>query len=308
MVHKEIGSSCMTLNGQVDLTDSQRKKLFRWRRVNKCLPDLEKPKTFAEKQIYRSLFYKDPYYRLYATKVNAPLFVIGRMHSSLKLIRRYGAYQCITPDILKSIPADRFMIKSSWASGLNFKVMNKKRRYLREICIKINRKLDKIKNAQGFNDPYNSVIVEELIGEPDELLEDYKFHCIRDRDQNLQMIIQHYKEMEDGVRYQCAYDINYNRLDYSISSMPCYSRTFNKPEMFDTAVEIAHHLTAGFDYMRLDLYFVDGCVYFGEFTPFHKGGCARVTSRIHDLKLGRHWNMRRHIFQPEERVGQLLMP
>ena len=137
MVHKEIGSSCMTLNGQVDLTDSQRKKLFRWRRVNKCLPDLEKPKTFAEKQIYRSLFYKDPYYRLYATKVNAPLFVIGRMHSSLKLIRRYGAYQCITPDILKSIPADRFIIKSSWASGLNVKVQSRKQSNLGEICRKV---------------------------------------------------------------------------------------------------------------------------------------------------------------------------
>ena len=305
-------------------TPQERKQILRWKRTNNREPDLVNPQTFTEKQIYRWLFFKDPYYFAYAAKINAPLFIRSRLpkHPSLrerllagvrghkltplKIINRLGVYSRITPQILRNLPADSFMIKSSWGSGLNYPVPDRKEADLKEICHTFNTRISRMRNTHGHLDYYNSIIVEELIGEPGKLLDDFKFHCIRDKDQNLLMIVQHIQEMSNGKRFQSAYDVHFKKLDFSVSKMRAYVTPIEKPRFFDSAVDIAHRLSAGFDYMRLDLYIVDDGVYFGEFTPHHSGGCSTVTSSVEDLRLGQHWDMRANPFQPDLPVGLLL--
>jgi hypothetical protein len=309
---------------QKGLSSTQFKQILRWKRANKREPELVCPKTFTDKQIYRWLYYKDPYYYSYATKINAPLFIKSRLPkhprlrerllarvrglklTPLKMVNRFGAYQRITPKILRNLPADAFMIKSNWGSGLNCPVVDRKKADLKQICRMFNARLSLMRNTHGHCNHYNSIIIEELIGQPGKLLEDFKFHCIRDKNQNLLMIMQHYQQVDKGKRVQSAYDVHFKKLDFSISTMKAYSYPIEKPRLFDSAVDIAHRLSAGFDYIRLDLYIVDDGVYFGEFTPYHSGGCSTVTSRIDDLRLGQHWNMRRHSFQPDEQVGRLI--
>ena len=305
-------------------TPHERRQILRWKRNNNREPDLVNPETFTEKQIYRWLFYKDPYYFSYAAKVNVPLFIMSRLSTHprprerpfadvrghkltpLKIINRLGVYQRITPRILRNLPADSFMIKSSWGSGLNCPVVDRKEADLKEICHKFNTRISRMRNTHGHLDHYNCIIVEELIGEPGKLLDDFKFHCIRDKNQNLLMIVQHIQEMNDGKRFQSAYDVHFKKLDFSVSKMKPYVNPIEKPRLFDSAVDIAHRLSAGFDYMRLDLYIVDDGVYFGEFTPHHSGGCSTVTSSVEDLRLGQHWDMRANPFQPDLPVGRLL--
>ena len=62
-----------------------------------------------------------------------------------------------------------------------------------------------------------------------------------------------------------------------------------KPENLETMVAIASKLSSGLDFVRLDLYNVFGCVYFGEFTFTPLGGNVKFVPDHWDLDLGRKW-------------------
>jgi hypothetical protein len=62
-----------------------------------------------------------------------------------------------------------------------------------------------------------------------------------------------------------------------------------KPAGFDEMVQVAQNLSSDFEFARIDLYYVDGRVYFGEITHFPGGGLVRLRPREFDLALGEMW-------------------
>ena len=54
-------------------------------------------------------------------------------------------------------------------------------------------------------------------------------------------------------------------------------------------VEIARRLASPFSYVRVDLYNVDGRVYFGELTFANGGGASAFSAYSYDLWLGKLW-------------------
>ena len=54
---------------------------------------------------------------------------------------------------------------------------------------------------------------------------------------------------------------------------------------------IASQLSAGFDFVRVDLYNIDGKIYFGEFTLTPMAGEFKFRPESWDLKLGEKWEM-----------------
>lgn len=63
------------------------------------------------------------------------------------------------------------------------------------------------------------------------------------------------------------------------------------PSNLDAILHAAHLLGAPFDFMRVDLYVVDGEVYVGEITPYPGSGLARFWPRQFDLDLGARWRL-----------------
>ena len=66
--------------------------------------------------------------------------------------------------------------------------------------------------------------------------------------------------------------------------MPC-------PATISAMLEAAVTLGRGFDFMRVDLYSVDGRVYAGELTPYPGGGLPRFVPPSLDLELGSYWRL-----------------
>ncbi len=60
---------------------------------------------------------------------------------------------------------------------------------------------------------------------------------------------------------------------------------------FEQMISIASRLSDGFDFVRIDLYNVDGKIYFGEFTFRHTAGSSKLRPESLDLKLGQKWKM-----------------
>jgi TupA-like ATPgrasp len=56
---------------------------------------------------------------------------------------------------------------------------------------------------------------------------------------------------------------------------------------------IAAELGAGFDFIRVDLYDIDGEVFFGEVTPYPDSGLGRFLPASFDTELGACGNSRR---------------
>ena len=53
-----------------------------------------------------------------------------------------------------------------------------------------------------------------------------------------------------------------------------YPTKINKPKNFSKMVEIAQNLSKGIPHVRVDLYNIDGKIYFGELTFFHGSGLS----------------------------------
>jgi TupA-like ATPgrasp len=62
------------------------------------------------------------------------------------------------------------------------------------------------------------------------------------------------------------------------------------PRSLPTMLEVAERLGAAFDFIRVDLYDLDGEVWFGELTPYPGGGLDRFDPEL-DRVLGAAWQL-----------------
>ena len=73
------------------------------------------------------------------------------------------------------------------------------------------------------------------------------------------------------------------------------------PELLPRMLEVAEVLGAEFDFVRVDLYAVDGEVWFSELTPYPGGGLDRFDPAL-DVSLGALWQLpRRSAVRPPRR-------
>ena len=86
------------------------------------------------------------------------------------------------------------------------------------------------------------------------------------------------------------YDENWNRLYYQHSCLE-KSNDVEKPCNLDEMLKIAKILSKGFSHIRVDLFDVDGNVYFGELTFFDNSGFDVDISHETDLKWGEKINL-----------------
>lgn len=86
------------------------------------------------------------------------------------------------------------------------------------------------------------------------------------------------------------YDSKWNQLDLYYregASRPAIAKPIN----FEQMMLIASQLSAGFDFVRVDLYNIDGNIYFGEFTLTPTAGELKLRPESWDLKLGEKWEL-----------------
>ena len=125
------------------------------------------------------------------------------------------------------------------------------------------------------------IIVEPYIGTDDGPPNDYKFFCWHGKPRLIQV---------DTSRFQGHrrnfFDIDWNPLDLQLR-YPASSQTINQPGSFPEMLEMAETLSAGFSFVRVDLYEHDQQVLFGEMTFHPDSGNAPFGHYESDLELGR---------------------
>ena len=114
-------------------------------------------------------------------------------------------------------------------------------------------------------------------------LRDYKFFCFDGEPKILFVASERQKDGEE-TKFD-FFDMDYNHLPFT-NGHPNADIVPEKPEKFEEMKLLAAKLSAGIPHVRVDLYEVDGHVYFGEMTYSHWGGTTPFEPEEWDYKLG----------------------
>lgn len=137
----------------------------------------------------------------------------------------------------------------------------------------------------GYSAARPVLLLEERIPTPDGALPvDYKFFVFDGRVELIQVNRGRYQ-------YQTAtfLDTGWNTLPVRWRIMPAGDEP--RPAELEAMLDIAARLGTGWDFVRVDLYAVDGEVWFGEYTVYPGSGLLRYTRQRFDYEMGGHWQL-----------------
>lgn len=127
------------------------------------------------------------------------------------------------------------------------------------------------------------IIVEELLEDPstpDGSINDYKFLCFNGKPEYIVLDVDRFTQHKRNI-----YDTSWNDLHVA-SDCPCAEGEYAPPENLDEMLRIAKILCEEFPAVRVDLYSVQGKVYFGELTFFPWSGYVIYDPDSFDYEMG----------------------
>ncbi len=247
--------------------------------------NLKNPKRYTEKIQWYKLYYRDPVMCQCVDKYGVREYIKSKgMEDILNTL--YGVYDSFDEIDFSKLP-DKFVMKTTNGSGTNF------------IC-KDKSTIDYVKLKEQFGNFFNQsstsagrewvykagdakIIVEQLLEDPkssDGSISDYKFLCFGGKPEYVVYDVDRFVNHKRNI-----YDTNWNDLHIE-SDCKCCDREIEKPEKLDEMLEIAEKLSKDFPAVRVDLYCIEGKIYFGELTFFPWSGYVQYTPDSFDFELG----------------------
>ena len=117
---------------------------------------------------------------------------------------------------------------------------------------------------------------------------DYKLFCFNGKVEFVTVTLS--CSHEDGSHRDTVeknfYDRNFNYIDVRFSDDNFDPRLVEKPKNLDKMIEIAERLSKPFPEVRVDMYNIDGKIYFSEMTFNHNGGYNESTPKDFVEKMG----------------------
>src|SRR5690606_21015710 len=117
-------------------------------------------------------------------------------------------------------------------------------------------------------------------------LKDYKFLCFSGKPYFCWIDTERFVDHRRNV-YNMKWELQeWRQYKYKNTDKP-----IAKPENFEEMVKIVEKLAVGFSHVRVDLYNVDGKIYFGEMTFTNSSGFEKIVPRQSNLMLGDLWKL-----------------
>ncbi len=137
------------------------------------------------------------------------------------------------------------------------------------------------------------IVVEKVIRDKaGNLPSDYRFFCF---DGEPKLLMMDFGVIGENGHHKFEFPRNIYDMDFRLLPIRFgrdnYTGHVDKPENFERMVEIARKLSQPFPMVRVDLYNLDGKIYFGEMTFYHGGCCQQITPEEWDLKMGAWINL-----------------
>jgi hypothetical protein len=256
--------------------------------------NLESPRSYNEKIQWKKLNDRNPLLTVTADKYEVRSYlrdVLGKKKAKEILIPLY--YATANPNNIpfENLP-QKFVIKPNHGSQMHLFIRDSdkidKGHIIRECRRWLNNNFGFYNYEWAYRNIKRKIIVEKLIeSETGELPHDYKFYCFHGKCRMIRVTKNRFgKEILAGY-----FDEGWNLLN---AGVPGYTSNhhFEKPSAFKEMITLSETLSRPFDFVRVDLYFVDSRIYFGELTHYEASGFGRFDPESFDYMLGRHWDVK----------------
>ena len=252
--------------------------------------NLKNPTRYTEKIQWYKLYYRDPVMQQCADKYLVREYVKGKGLEHI-LNDLYAVFQSPEEISLEELP-DKFVLKLSNGSSTNMLVEDKTA-------------LDIVVVQSRFKDFYAQsgasagrewvyqmgqkpvIVAEQYLEDPSTInraLRDYKILCFNGKPAYIICVAGRYTDQYCHV----VYDTAWNKQNVIIGESSA-AADYEKPEKLDEMLRIAEILSADFPAARIDLYHIQGKIYFGEITFFPWSGYMKFTPDAWDFELGKHF-------------------
>jgi len=268
-------------------------KLQYWIKTGRRL-NIKNPKRFTEKLQWYKLHYKNPRMRQCVDKYAVRDYVKAKGLDKT-LVKLYAKYRCVEDVEWQSLP-DQFVLKTTnGGGGLNVVVCQDKSK-LDTDNIKKKLVCKEYKPRTGGREwaYYNikpQIIIEELLidsNNPEAGINDYKFFCYSGKAKYIVVDVDRYTEHKRNI-----YDTNWNRMNVT-SDCPGAEIEIEKPENFEEMIRVAEQLSDEFPYVRVDLYNINGHIYFGELTFYPWSGYVQYSPDEWDFIFGEDFSLKKY--------------
>lgn len=247
--------------------------------------NLQHPKKYTEKLQWLKLYDDNPLRAELTDKAAVRDWVAQKIGEEY-LIPVVGIYDSVDEIDFDSLP-EEYVIKMNHCSGWNIIVNKENPANVPRIKRKI-RKWMKL-NYAYWNDiePHYAtikprIVIEKYIVDSKGELNDYKFLCFDGEVKYFWIDF----ERKTGHRRN-TYDTEWNLQPWNQNQFGAYQGKVEKPQNYDDMLRVAKILCQGFCHVRVDLYNVDGKVYFGEMTFTSASGFAGIYPKEYEYKIGK---------------------
>lgn len=262
-------------------------KLYYRMRVGRKL-DVNNPKTLNEKLQWLKFNYRFPLQSVVSDKLLVREYVkqkIGEQYL-IPLLGKWKKYEDID---FNQLP-NKFVLKCNHDSGglvvctdkdkLNYSIAKNK------IEKSLNSNFFYIGREHQYRNIKPMILCEKFISDNGKVPMDYKIYCFNGEPDVILVCKDRFAGNTHRAKYY-FYDhkwkfIPLNKEDDNISNpeIPC-------PKNLDEMIEIAKELSKDFIFSRIDLYNIDGKIYFGEITLSPNSGFDADITRKTDIMFGK---------------------
>ncbi len=263
------------------------KKIYK-KRIGRDL-NLDNPKTFNEKLQWLKIHDRKPEYTKMVDKYEAKKYVANIIGNEY-IIPTIGVWDKFKSIDFSKLP-NKFVLKCTHDSGGVL------------IC-KDKSKLNKLKTKIRFNiimkrnfyyrhrewvykDVKHRIIAEKLIESEEGELADYKFMCFNGKVKYIFTCTE--RRSKEGLKVT-FYDTNWNKMPFE-RHYPSERKPMKKPENLELMIKIAEKLSKNIPFVRVDLYDINGKIYFGELTFYPGSGLEEFSPEKYDRILGDEINL-----------------
>lgn len=248
--------------------------------------NLDNPRTYSEKLQWLKLYNRDPAYTRMVDKHEAKRYV-GKMIGEEYIIPTIGIYDTVDEIPWDDLP-NQFVLKCTHDSGGVVICRDRATLNIRKAKKKLAKGLKTSYYFQNREWPYLNVkpriICEEYkVDESGYELKDYKWFCF-DGEAKALFIATDRDAPGKETKFD-FYDADFNHLPFT-NGHPNSNIPLQKPAGFEKMKELAERLSKGIPHVRVDLYDINGRIYFGEMTFFHWSGIIPFEPKEWDVTFG----------------------
>ena len=253
-------------------------------------PDFKHPMRFTEKlQLYK-MKYRNPVMHQCVDKYEVRKYIESKGWGSI-LNELYGVYDSSNEIDFNELPRKFVLKTTTGGGGQNVIIVTDK--YTCDLN-ELKKRLAKWESANNlgalagrewaYQNCKSRIIAERLLeNSTGSTLVDYKFFCFNGELKYLYVI----SDRKPGEYALLGiYDINFNKLPIYRCDEHRAKKAVPKPQNYEIMVEIARKLSEEFPQVRVDLYNIDGKIYFGELTFYDGSGYFHYDPDEFDFEMG----------------------